>query len=119
MPEEYVPGLETGRSRTVFERSSKIIPGGASSNPRCYPIWDPYPVVMKRGKGSRIWDLDENEYIDYKLALGPLILGHCPPKVVEAVARQLQNGTMLGTLTEGEVELAEKIQRIVPCAGYG
>jgi glutamate-1-semialdehyde 2,1-aminomutase len=71
---------------------------------------------MKRGKGSRIWDLDGNEYTDYKLALGPLILGHCPPRIMEAVERQLQNGTMLGTLTEGEVELAEKIQRLVPCA---
>jgi glutamate-1-semialdehyde 2,1-aminomutase len=71
---------------------------------------------MKRGKGSRIWDIDGNEYTDYKLALGPLILGHCPPRVLDAVERQLQNGTMLGTLTEGEVELAEKIQKLVPCA---
>ena len=116
MQEEYVSGLKTQRSRGVFDRSFKIIPGGASSNPRCYPIWDPYPLVMERGKGSRIWDLDGNEYIDYKLALGPLILGHCPERVVEAVRRQLQNGTMFGTLTEREVEVAEKIQRVVPCA---
>jgi glutamate-1-semialdehyde 2,1-aminomutase len=114
--EEYVSGLKTERSRNVFERSFKIIPGGASSNPRCYPIWDPYPLVLKRGKGSRVWDVDGNEYIDYKLALGPLILGHCPKSVVEAVERQLQDGTMFGTLTEREVEVAEKIHRIVPCA---
>lgn len=71
---------------------------------------------MVRGKGSRIWDLDGNCYIDYKLALGPLILGHCPPKVVEAVSNQLQQGTMFGTLTEREVEAAEKIHRAVPSA---
>jgi glutamate-1-semialdehyde 2,1-aminomutase len=71
---------------------------------------------MTRGKGSRIWDVDGNDYIDYKLALGPLILGHCPPKVVKAVENQLQNGTMFGTLTEKEIEVAEKIQNVVPCA---
>jgi glutamate-1-semialdehyde 2,1-aminomutase len=71
---------------------------------------------MSRGRGSHIWDVDGNEYIDYKLALGPLILGHCPPRVVEAVTRQLQEGTMLGTLTEREVEVAERIHEIVPCA---
>ena len=71
---------------------------------------------MSRGKGSHIWDVDGNEYVDYKLALGPLILGHCPPRVVEAVTRQLQEGTMLGTLTEREVAVAERIHAMVPCA---
>lgn len=113
---DYVSGLTTARSRVVFERSSKIIPGGASSNPRCVPIWSPYPLVMSRGHGSHIWDVDGNEYVDYKLALGPLILGHCPPRVMAAVSKQLQEGTMLGTLTEREVEVAERIHEIVPCA---
>ena len=116
MSEEYVTGLNTSRSKELFLRSREIIPGGASSNPRCYPIFDPYPLTMVRGKGSRIWDLDGNRYIDYKLALGPLILGHCPPKVVEAVSKQLQQGSMFGTLTEGEINAAEKIHRTVPSA---
>ena len=60
--------------------------------------------------------MDGNEYIDYKLALGPLILGHCPPRVIAAVTKQLQEGTMFGTLTEKEVEVAEKIRKLVPCA---
>jgi len=111
-----VPGLDTSKSRDLFLRSSQIIPGGASSNPRCYPIFDPYPLAMVRGKGSRIWDIDGNSYVDYKLALGPLILGHCPPRVVEAVSTQLQQGTMFGTLTEREVEVAEKIHDAVPSA---
>lgn len=71
---------------------------------------------MARGKGSRIWDVDGNEYIDYKLALGPLILGHCPQRVMTAVADQLKKGTMFGTLTEKEVEVAERVQKRVPCA---
>jgi len=114
--EEYVSGLNTSKSRELYVRSRQIIPGGASSNPRCYPIFDPYPLAMTRGKGSRIWDLDGNSYIDYKLALGPLILGHCPPRIIEAVSKQLQEGTMFGTLTEREVEAAEKIRRAVPSA---
>jgi glutamate-1-semialdehyde 2,1-aminomutase len=60
--------------------------------------------------------VDGNEYVDYKLALGPLILGHCPPRVIAAVEKQLLEGTMFGTLTEKEVEVAEKIQKLVPCA---
>ena len=116
LEEEYVFGLKTERSRNLFARSFKIIPGGASSNPRCYPIWNPYPIAIAHGKGSRIWDVDGNEYIDYKLALGPLILGHCPERVMKAVERQLHDGTMFGTLIEEEVEVAEKIQRLVPCA---
>jgi glutamate-1-semialdehyde 2,1-aminomutase len=60
--------------------------------------------------------VDGNEYVDYKLALGPLILGHCPPRVIAAVEKQLHEGTMFGTLTEKEVEVAEKIQKLVPCA---
>ena len=116
MSEEYVSGLNTAKSRNLFLRSRQIIPGGASSNPRCYPVFDPYPLAMARGKGSRIWDLDGNSYIDYKLALGPLILGHCPPRVVEAVRDQLQQGTMFGTLTEREVDVAEKIHRCVSSA---
>jgi glutamate-1-semialdehyde 2,1-aminomutase len=71
---------------------------------------------MSRGSGSRIWDVDGNEYVDYKLALGPLILGHCPPRVIAAVTKQLLEGTMFGTLTEKEVEVAEKIREVVPCA---
>ena len=66
--------------------------------------------------GSHVWDLDGNEFIDYKLALGPLILGHSPKVVVDAVVQQLRNGSMFGTLTEEEVEVAEKIHRLVPCA---
>jgi len=116
MSEDYVNGLKTDKSRDLYLRSREIIPGGASSNPRCYPIFDPYPLVMAKGKGSRIWDLDGNSYVDYKLALGPLILGHCPPRVVEAVSAQLQLGTMFGTLTEREVEVAEKIHQLVVSA---
>lgn len=68
-----------------------------------------FPIVFKRGKGSRVYDIDGNEYIDYFLGNGPLILGHCHPEVVNAVAEQIQNGSNLGGLTPIAIEFAQKI----------
>jgi glutamate-1-semialdehyde 2,1-aminomutase len=71
---------------------------------------------MKGGRGSRIFDVDGNEYLDFIMAFGPLILGHAPPRVIEAVKRVMEEGTMLGTAQEIEVEVAEKINQMVPNA---
>jgi glutamate-1-semialdehyde 2,1-aminomutase len=113
---DYSPGLKTTLSKELYERSKNIIPGGASSHCRCYPTFDPYPIALQRGKGSRVWDLDGNEYVDYCLALGPLILGHGPPSVIRAVAEQLEKGTMFAALVEKELKLAEKFREMVPNA---
>jgi len=94
-------------------RAQKLMPGGVNSPVRAY---QPYPFFTKRAKGSRITDVDGKEYIDYCLAYGPLILGHAHPKVIEAVKAQLENGTLYGTPTEQELELAELINKIVPSA---
>src|SRR4030042_6621456 len=75
---------KTKRSAQWFETASKHLPGGVTGNVKFYP---PYPVYLKKAKGSHVWDLDGNEYIDYMLCFGPLILGHAHPKVVEAVGR--------------------------------
>lgn len=115
-PVDYFPGLKTALSKELYERAKNIIPGGASSHCRCYPTFDPYPIALQRGKGSRVWDLDGNEYIDYCLALGPLILGHSPPSVIRAVADQLEKGTMFASLVEQEPKLAEKFREMVPNA---
>jgi glutamate-1-semialdehyde 2,1-aminomutase len=71
---------------------------------------------MTHGWGSRIWDADENEYVDFLNSYGSTILGHANPGLVQAVSRQLELGTMFGTCNTPEVELAERIQRMVPCA---
>ncbi len=92
------------------------MPGGTSSNARSYPLFDPYYIVMERGKGSHIWDLDGNEYIDYSLSHGPLIMGHCHPAIVEAVKNQVETLHMCETATELELQLAMKVHQIVPCA---
>lgn len=112
---EPQPLLELRRSEAIYEEAKKILPVGASSNVRIYQH-EPFPIIFDHGKGSRVWDIDGNEYVDYLLAYGPLILGHCHPTVVNAIKEQIQKGTMLGTTTELEVEVAKKIASMVPGA---
>jgi glutamate-1-semialdehyde 2,1-aminomutase len=101
------------RSERLYEKARKLMPGGVNSPVRAFL---PYPFFTKRAKGSRLFDVDGNEYIDYCMGYGPLILGHAYPKVIEAVRRQLEDGTLFGTPSEQEVELAELICRVVPSA---
>ena len=109
-------GLKTEKSRELYERACKVIPVGASSSARAYPMFDPYPVSFSHGKGSHFWDVDGNEYTDFVLAYGPLIHGHCPPRILDAVKRQMEKGTMCGQPTEIGVRTAERIKRLVPNA---
>lgn len=113
---EYIDGLNTSKSRAHFEAARSLMPGGTSSNARSYPLFDPYYIVMDHGKGSHIWDVDGNEYIDYSLSYGPLILGHCHPDVVEAVQKQITKLHMCETATVPELDLAEKFHKYVRCA---
>lgn len=107
--QEYAEGLDTRRSYKLYQRAARVMPGGSSSHGQCYPVFDPYPLTFKRGSGTRIWDVDGNEYIDFILAMGPLILGHAHPALVRAASEQLQKGTMFAVLHELEVDLAEKV----------
>ena len=101
------------RSELLFEKAKKLIPGGVNSPVRAF---NPYPFFVKKAKGSRIIDVDDNEYIDYCLGYGPLILGHANAQVINAVKEQLENGSLYGAPTEQEVKLAELICQIVPSA---
>jgi glutamate-1-semialdehyde 2,1-aminomutase len=107
---------KTDRSRSLFERALEVTPGGVHSDVRGLPCWEPYPIFVDRGKGSKIYDVDGNEYIDYRLAYGPLILGHAHSKIIDAVRKQLERGYIYGACHESEIELAEKIIKHVPCA---
>ena len=93
-------------SKRIYERACKVMVNGTTRNVSFYR---PYPAYIKRGKGSHVWDVDGNERIDYCFNHSSLILGHNHPKIIEAVKRQLEYGTVLGGSTEAEVELAEKI----------
>jgi glutamate-1-semialdehyde 2,1-aminomutase len=100
-------------SAVLFEKAKKLIPGGVNSPVRAF---EPYPFFTKQAKGSRITDVDGNEYIDYCLGFGPLILGHSHPRIAEAVRTQLEFGTLYGTPTEQEVDFAELVSEVVPSA---
>ncbi|HMM82629.1 MAG TPA: glutamate-1-semialdehyde 2,1-aminomutase [Terrimesophilobacter sp.] len=106
----------TIRSHELFERASRTIPGGAGSTARLPRNgWKPYPLFIKDGQGSRITDVDGNEYIDYLLGLGPMILGHRHPSVTKAVADAIADyGTCFGLPYELEIEAAEKVVDAVP-----
>ncbi|MEM1947524.1 MAG: aspartate aminotransferase family protein [Candidatus Caldarchaeum sp.] len=104
---------KTETSRRLLNEARKIIPTGASSILRTV---SPNPVFAIKGKGSRFWDVDGNEYIDYLLGFGALINGHCHPRIVEAIHSQAAELLMSGTPHVLEMEVAKKIQRAVPNA---
>jgi glutamate-1-semialdehyde 2,1-aminomutase len=102
------------RSDALFEAARKRIPGGVNSPVRAFRGVGGNPYFVDRGKGSRIWDADGNEYIDYVLSWGPLILGHAHPRVVAALREAAARGTSYGAPTASETELAELVQDAFP-----
>ncbi len=102
------------RSRQVFDAARRLMPGGVNSPVRAFQAVGGDPVVMAYGRGPRIFDVDGNEYIDYVLSWGPLILGHAHPSVVEVEQRAAERGTSFGAPTELEVELARLVVDAVP-----
>ncbi len=100
----------TPKSAEAHKRALQRIPLGVASNYRAY---DPYPIFVKKGAGSKLWDLDGNEYIDHNLCFGALMAGHCHPAVVKAIEGALHIGTTFGMPHDMEWELAEEI-----CARY-
>jgi glutamate-1-semialdehyde 2,1-aminomutase len=106
----------TARSADLFEAACRVIPGGVNSTARAtWSGWTPYPLFVESGQGSRLRDVDGNEYIDYLLGLGPMIFGHRPPRVTQAVVDFIQQrGTVFALPTADEARLAEKIIAAVP-----
>ncbi|WP_396204374.1 glutamate-1-semialdehyde 2,1-aminomutase [Gemmatimonas sp.] len=102
------------RSAEIMARARGRFPGGVNSPVRAFRGVGGEPFVAARGKGARVWDADGNEYIDYVLSWGPLVLGHAPDVVLEEVARVMQLGTSFGMPTEREVELADRIAERMP-----
>ncbi|HIP86922.1 MAG TPA: aspartate aminotransferase family protein [Anaerolineales bacterium] len=98
------------KTRALFQRAKAIIPYGVNSN---FRYWgDEDTLVVTRGEGAYVWDADGNRYIDYRLAFGPIILGHAYPSVVERVAEAIQGGTLFAWTTPLEIEVAERIARM-------
>jgi glutamate-1-semialdehyde 2,1-aminomutase len=113
---ETTYGKRLARSQELFEQARLVIPAGAGSSARTQAFgWEPYPPFLAGGSGSRVHDVDGNEYVDYLLGLGPMILGHRHPGVTAAVAQAIsQLGTCFGLPYELEIEAARKVVEAVP-----
>ena len=102
------------QSRSLAARAEKLFPGGVNSPVRAFRSVGGEPPIIIRAAGSKLWDADNNEYVDYVGSWGPMILGHADPAVVEAVQRAAQNGTSFGASTPAEAELAELVTEAFP-----
>ncbi|MFA6468443.1 MAG: glutamate-1-semialdehyde 2,1-aminomutase [Bacteroidota bacterium] len=106
--------MDTKNSEQLFQRAQFRIPGGVNSPVRAFKSVGRNPVFIKKAFGSKMWDVDGNEYIDYVGSWGPMILGHAHPLILEAVKNAAQDGTSYGAATEREVEMAELLCSIMP-----
>ncbi len=102
------------RSEELFEKAKKIIPGGVNSPVRAFSAVGGQPLFIAKSAGSKIYDVDGNEYIDYVGSWGPMIAGHTHPRVIEAVRKAAENGTSFGAPTAIEVEMAQMVIDTVP-----
>src|SRR6202035_5266152 len=105
---------KTEQSRRLQQRAESMIPGGVNSPVRAFRSVGADPLFIVRGKGSHIWDADENEFIDYIGSWGPLILGHAEPNVLDAIVGAACNGTSFGASTPSEAGLAELVLGAFP-----
>ena len=101
-------------SRQIMARARELFPGGVNSPVRAFGGVGGEPFVIERGEGSRIWDVDGREYLDFVLSWGPLVLGHAPAVVLDALEETMRRGTSFGIPTELEVRLAELIVERMP-----
>src|SRR5712692_10095023 len=106
--------MNRNKSREAFERACRVLPGGVNSPARAFGGVGGQPLFIARGEGPHLYDLDGNRYLDYVGSWGPLILGHCHPRVTQAVLEALQRGATFGAPTEAETALAELIIEAVP-----
>ena len=102
------------KSKDLFQRATKVIPGGVNSPVRAFNSVGGDPVYVEKGSGSRMWTVDGDELVDFCGSWGPLILGHARPEVVEAVCRAAESGSSFGINTEREVVFAELLCEMVP-----
>ncbi len=102
------------RSRELFEEAQRYLPGGVDSPVRAFKAVGGTPPFIARGQGSRIFDADDNEFIDYVCSWGPLILGHAHPQVIDALKQAVERGTTFGAPTALEITLARLISTAIP-----
>ncbi len=106
--------LNTNKSKELFEKSLELLPGGVSSPVRSFKAVESTPLFISKAKGAHIWDVDQNQYIDYVNSWGALIHGHAEKEITEAIHHAASKGTSYGAPHEGEIELAQLINSNVP-----
>jgi len=106
--------MNWGKSKRLFSAALKVIPGGVNSPVRAFKAVGGDPLFIARAKGSKIYDVDGNEYIDYVLSWGPMIAGHSHPSVLKALESAIKKGTSFGAPTSLEVELAQRVIAVYP-----
>ncbi len=106
--------MKRKKSIGLYTRALEMIPGGVDSPVRAFKAIGIPPTFIKRAKGSKIWDVDGNEYIDYVGSWGPMILGHAHPKVIAGLKKAISGGTSFGAPTSLEMELAAKVKKAFP-----
>src|ERR1700675_2228849 len=104
------------RSSEWYDRAQQSLIEGVNSPSRCAAVYSPGPVVLERGSGSRVWDVDGNQYVDFMMSFGALIQGHAHPKIVEVVSQTVAQGSHFAAATPAEAEAAERFTRMVPTA---
>ena len=106
--------MKTGKSKSLYEKAVMLMPGGVNSPVRAFKAVGGSPLFINNAKGSKIYDVDGNEYIDYVLSWGPLILGHSHPSVIKALKSAVEKGTSYGAPTPLEIELAQMVIKAYP-----
>jgi glutamate-1-semialdehyde 2,1-aminomutase len=106
--------MKTEKSRQLFEQAKKYIPGGVNSPVRAFKSVGGDPLFITKGKGSKFWDVDGNEFVDYIGSWGPHLFGHNPPFIIDALKAAIESGTSFGAPTSMEVEMAKLITELVP-----
>src|SRR5437879_6348479 len=113
---EPIPGRSLARSREYFARARTVIPSCTQTFSKGHTqfVQGVAPLFLQRGRGSHVWDVDGNEYVDYVMALGPIVLGYDDPDVLAAVRAQLADGVTFSLAHPLEVEVAETLAKVVP-----
>src|SRR3990172_12293778 len=106
--------MNTIKSKQLFEEAKKIIPGGVNSPVRAFKSVGGDPIFIRHGEGSKIYDVDGNEFIEYIGSWGPHIFGHNPSFIKDALLKAIESGTSFGAPTEAEVLMAKLITELVP-----
>ena len=106
--------MDTSRSSSLYDRATHLIPGGVNSPARAWTSVGGQPLFISRAGGSRIWDVDGNELIDFVGSWGPMVLGHAHPRVIEAAREAARSGTSFGAPTQAELRMAELVVESLP-----